>query len=552
MAQAINLQIAPSNVMPKIYASQFDIGREIEISLYDGASAYMPPVGTDIRFEGKKPDGNGFSYECTYTGNVVTIVTTDQMTVLAGEIPCELRMSLNGNDIGTLNIIFVIEKSPIDENVPISDTEIPAIIELARDEQYTAEAWAIGERNGVPVGPEDPQYHNNAKYWAEHAEYGALDDLTDVEITTPTNGQVVTYNGTSQKWENKDIPSDTVTQAIIAPVEGATSLHAYVVGEQLIYNDTLYKVIAPISVNDALVIDTNIEVSPKTVIEQVEDNASEIDDVWSTMAKNGAHQFLYNRVTSVQVVGGLTITPNANGSFTVGAGTATSTAQLLVSGTGTGSWSQAEQKLPIGEYYATCEGGTAGIYLKVMVEENNQQKTVYGSGQESYVVSSAPSNLIALIQVISGTVIPTGGITLKPLLRLQSDSSKEIAPYTKTNRELTENDAVETAYFDIPSSYHAGTSGRIIFEKRNGVVRAFWSGGSPLFPQQGTQYELGDIPVGFTPNNDTLIFGVDMTSFTKGLYLNFTKQRKVKAMGYNTGTNGSVNNAPSVTYITSD
>lgn len=212
MAQAINLQITPSNVMPKIYASQFDIGREIEISLYDGASAYTPPVGTDIRFEGKKPDGNGFSYACTYTGNVVTVVTTDQMTVLAGEIPCELRMSLNGDDIGTLNIIFVIEKSPIDENVPISDTEIPAIIELARDEQYAAEAWATGERNGVPVGPTDPQYHNNAKYWAEHAEYGALDDLTDVEITTPADGDLLQYNGTDDEWINSSDVWDTIAQ----------------------------------------------------------------------------------------------------------------------------------------------------------------------------------------------------------------------------------------------------------------------------------------------------------------------------------------------------
>lgn len=161
-----------------------------------------------------------------------------------------------------------------------------------------------------------------------------------------------------------------------------------------------------------------------------------------TQAQNvatGVHQFLYNRVKSSQVVGGLTITPNTDGSFTVGAGTATSNAQLLVSGIGTGSWSQAEQKLPIGEYYATCEGGTEGIYLKVMVEENNQQITVYDSGQESFVVSSAPSNLIALIQVVSGTEIPTGGIVLKPLLRLQSDSSKEISSYAKTNRELTED-----------------------------------------------------------------------------------------------------------------
>lgn len=180
-----------------------------------------------------------------------------------------------------------------------------------------------------------------------------------------------------------------------------------------------------------------------------------------TQAQNrvtGVHQFLYNRVTSAQVVGGLTIIPNADGSFTVGAGTATSNAQLLISGTGTGSWSQAEQKLPIGEYYATCEGGTAGIYLKVMVEENNQQKTVYGSGQESFVVSSAPSNLIALIQVISGAEVPAGGITLKPLLRLQSDSSKEIAPYTKTNRELTEELTTEMNNTGIITKVTSGNS----------------------------------------------------------------------------------------------
>lgn len=180
-----------------------------------------------------------------------------------------------------------------------------------------------------------------------------------------------------------------------------------------------------------------------------------------TQAQNrvtGVHQFLYNRVTSAQVVGGLTITPNADGSFTVGAGTATSNAQLLVSGTGTGSWSQAEQKLPIGEYYATCEGGTAEIHLKVMVEENNQQKTVYGSGQESYVVSSAPSNLIALIQVISGAVVPAGGITLKPLLRLQSDSDKTIAPYAKTNGELTENLAIESGSSGIITRVTSGNS----------------------------------------------------------------------------------------------
>lgn len=36
-----------------------------------------------------------------------------------------------------------------------------------------AEAYAVGEREGVPVGPTDPAYHNNAKYYAEQAAESA-------------------------------------------------------------------------------------------------------------------------------------------------------------------------------------------------------------------------------------------------------------------------------------------------------------------------------------------------------------------------------------------
>lgn len=37
-----------------------------------------------------------------------------------------------------------------------------AAAEVSRD----AEAWAVGTKSGVPVGPEDPQYENNAEYYA--------------------------------------------------------------------------------------------------------------------------------------------------------------------------------------------------------------------------------------------------------------------------------------------------------------------------------------------------------------------------------------------------
>lgn len=41
-----------------------------------------------------------------------------------------------------------------------------ALMDMAR---HTSEAWAIGERNGLPVGTSDETYENNAKYYAEQA-----------------------------------------------------------------------------------------------------------------------------------------------------------------------------------------------------------------------------------------------------------------------------------------------------------------------------------------------------------------------------------------------
>lgn len=34
---------------------------------------------------------------------------------------------------------------------------------------HISEAWAVGERNGVPVAADDPTFQNNSKYWASFA-----------------------------------------------------------------------------------------------------------------------------------------------------------------------------------------------------------------------------------------------------------------------------------------------------------------------------------------------------------------------------------------------
>lgn len=82
--------------------------------------------------------------------------------------------------------------------------EAQAAAESAEDDKEDAEAYAVGTRGGVPVAPSDPTYHNNAKYYSEQTNPDALANMTDVNISSPTNGQVLKFNSTTKKWENEN------------------------------------------------------------------------------------------------------------------------------------------------------------------------------------------------------------------------------------------------------------------------------------------------------------------------------------------------------------
>lgn len=65
--------------------------------------------------------------------------------------------------------------------------------------QYTAEAWAKGTKNDVPVTPSDAQYHDNAYYWAQQARAIVGDKVDSFNGRT---GTVVAEDG--------DYPSDYI------------------------------------------------------------------------------------------------------------------------------------------------------------------------------------------------------------------------------------------------------------------------------------------------------------------------------------------------------
>lgn len=69
------------------------------------------------------------------------------------------------------------------------------------------------------------KYNSSTQKWENANESGgslSLNDLTDVTITAASNGQILKYNSTSQKWENVSVPSETWSSAVSCAV-GATS-----------------------------------------------------------------------------------------------------------------------------------------------------------------------------------------------------------------------------------------------------------------------------------------------------------------------------------------
>lgn len=196
--QSINLNLIPGGVLPRFNVSQYDKGsRALQFNLFSGSLPFEVPEGSTVTIQGTKKDMTGFQYPCTYQGSLVVSDLYDQMTVLAGEVTTELVITdTNLNILGTCNFIIDVEQAALSKDIPISETELPllqeaiqaaaeakASAEAAEDDAEDAEAWSNGTRGGVPVGPSDPTYQKNAKYYADNF-VGLITDTQWAEIQT--------------------------------------------------------------------------------------------------------------------------------------------------------------------------------------------------------------------------------------------------------------------------------------------------------------------------------------------------------------------------------
>lgn len=159
----------------------------------------------------------------TYTADVGALIKTYTFTDSA-RIDFTVTTDLSGNKTVTADIVDGSITGAKLQPDYLADCQSAATsasnsATTAGNKAQDSEAWAVGERGGVPVPSTDPAYENNAKWYAEHGTGSSLAGLSDTDITSPTNGQVLTYDGS--KWINDDPSAGGGSKVVVSTAEAS-------------------------------------------------------------------------------------------------------------------------------------------------------------------------------------------------------------------------------------------------------------------------------------------------------------------------------------------
>lgn len=140
--QKVKLNLIPQGVPPVVYASQYDVGRQFQFEIYDGDMEYVIPSNATVTFQGVKQDCHVFVYSSVdsdpkvkFSGSVVTVTTTEQMTAVPKKSLCEIVIRQSGILIGTLNIFIEVERAAVPDDAEASASDLSGFENMASQVQ---------------------------------------------------------------------------------------------------------------------------------------------------------------------------------------------------------------------------------------------------------------------------------------------------------------------------------------------------------------------------------------------------------------------------------
>lgn len=121
-----DLDMTPGRMLPLIInVSQYDdIGRTIVFNLYSSVGAWTAPTSASVTFEGGKPDGKFFAYNCAYSNGTVTVTIQQQITAVAGKVRCKIKVKSGDKVVESAPIIMVVDAAAVPDGSDMSKTDI--------------------------------------------------------------------------------------------------------------------------------------------------------------------------------------------------------------------------------------------------------------------------------------------------------------------------------------------------------------------------------------------------------------------------------------------
>lgn len=246
--ERIKLNLIPSGVAPIVHLSQYDDGRQFGIDLFEGESVYVLDGTETLTVNSRKPDGHVVTLTVTNTGtSSLDVDTVEQLTAVHGVSYAKLKIEKGSVTIATLPFLIDVSRDPLENGDPSESfvDNLQTQIASAVADQYDADSVVFdanptaGHGIGFAVTSEGvANAVQDAKDYTDTAIGGLsipsnITDLADIDIDTPTNGEILVYNNGS--WENQANPAST---ANFAPDYDDTA--TYNTNDKVIYQGLLY------------------------------------------------------------------------------------------------------------------------------------------------------------------------------------------------------------------------------------------------------------------------------------------------------------------------
>lgn len=183
----IILNLTPSGDIPVVRVKQGDSStRFIRATVLRGDDIFIPGAEQTILFREEKPDGHGVLTDSTYYDielgrylvinngdGTVSIELTAQTTTCPGFCKCDLCFVIGDAVISTAPFLIEVDAAPGISDTIVSSDDFRTLINALRD---------VGLSSTTE-----------------------LSDMTDVNLDSVIDGQILVFFSSSRKWENKSI-----------------------------------------------------------------------------------------------------------------------------------------------------------------------------------------------------------------------------------------------------------------------------------------------------------------------------------------------------------